>query len=88
MPRWAHSRKATFSRVYAVKSVDPFCFRVVLAKLGPGFVFLEGKKGWMEVKGWNWRDWKKRLNRLPHRVSKCVSCYTNLILLKYRQTGL
>jgi len=45
MPRWAHSRKATLSRVYAVKSVDPFCLGYVLAKFGPGFVFLKGKQG-------------------------------------------
>jgi len=45
MPRWAHSRKATLSRVYAVKSVDPFCLGEVLAKFGPSFEFLEGKQG-------------------------------------------
>jgi len=45
MPRWAHSRKATLSRVYAVKGVDPFCLGYVLAKFGPGFVFLKGKQG-------------------------------------------
>jgi hypothetical protein len=42
MPWWAHSRKATLSRVYAVKSVDPFCLVDVPAKFGPVFNFLEG----------------------------------------------
>jgi len=55
MPRWAHSRKATLSRVYAIKSVDPFCLGELPAKFGPGFVFLKGKRGLMEVKRWdNW----------------------------------
>jgi len=41
MPWWAHSRKATLSRVYAVKSVDPFFG----GKFGPGFMFLEENQG-------------------------------------------
>jgi len=45
MPWWAHSRKATLSRVYAVKGVDPFCLGYVLARFGPGFTFLKGKQG-------------------------------------------
>jgi len=45
MPWWAHSRKARFSRVYAVKCIDPFYLGLVLAKFGPGFEFLEGKQG-------------------------------------------
>ena len=45
MPWWAHSRKARFPRVYAVKSVDPFLLGQVPAKFVPGFVFLEGKQG-------------------------------------------
>ena len=42
---WAHSRKATLSRVYAVKGIGPFCLGLVLARFVPGFVFLEGKQG-------------------------------------------
>jgi len=45
MPWWAHCRKATLSRVYAVKGVDPFLLEYVCAKFGPGFVFLKGKQG-------------------------------------------
>jgi len=45
MPWWAHSRKATLSRVYAVNSVDPFYLGYVLARFWPSFVFLEGKQG-------------------------------------------
>jgi len=45
MPWWAHSRKATFSRVYAVKSIDPFYLGEDPAKFGPSFVFLKGKQG-------------------------------------------
>jgi hypothetical protein len=52
MPWWAHSRKATLSRVYEVKFIDPFCLVDVPAKFGPSFVFLKGKQGLMEVKGW------------------------------------
>jgi len=26
------------------------------AKFWPGFVFLKGKQGWMEVKEWNYRN--------------------------------
>ena len=50
MPWWAHSRKATISRVYAVKCIDPFCLGQVPAKFGPGFEDLEGKQGLMDDK--------------------------------------
>jgi hypothetical protein len=43
MPWWAHSRKAILSRVYAVKSVDPFYLVDVPAKFWPGFEDLEAK---------------------------------------------
>ncbi|MCX6203279.1 MAG: hypothetical protein NTY43_03175, partial [Bacteroidetes bacterium] len=42
---WAHSRKATLSRVYAVKCIDPFYLWLSLAKFGPGSVIFEGKQG-------------------------------------------
>jgi len=45
MPWWAHSRKATLSRVYAVKGIDPFCFGSFSAKFWPGFEILKGKQG-------------------------------------------
>jgi hypothetical protein len=44
MPWWAHSRKATLLRVYAVKGVDPFC----LGELPARFCVYRGKTG---VKG-------------------------------------
>ena len=47
------NRKATLSRVYAVKGIDPVCLGSVLANFVPGFVFLEGKQGSMELKEWN-----------------------------------
>jgi len=42
MTWWAHSRKARFSRVYAVKGVDPFCLGV---SSGQVFSFLRGNRG-------------------------------------------
>ena len=36
--------KGSTQRVYAVKSVDPFCLGQVPAKSWPGFVFLKGKQ--------------------------------------------
>jgi len=42
MPWCAHSRKARLSRVYAVKSVDPFYLGQVPAKFGPGFILMGG----------------------------------------------
>jgi hypothetical protein len=45
MPRWAHSRKARFSRVYAVKSVDPFSFGLAPGQVWARFCDFRGKTG-------------------------------------------
>ena len=45
MPRWAHSRKARLSRVYAVKSVDPFSFGLGLGQVWARFCVIRGKTG-------------------------------------------
>jgi len=45
MPWWAHSRKARFSWVYAVKSVDPFCLGKSLPSLGQVFGFWRVNRG-------------------------------------------
>ena len=47
MPWWAHSRKATFSRVYAIKGVDPFCLGLFFAR----FCVFGGKTGVNRGKG-------------------------------------
>jgi hypothetical protein len=51
MPWWAHSRKARFSRVYAVKGVDPFSFGIRLCQVPARFCVFKGKTG---VKGGEW----------------------------------
>jgi len=45
MPWWAHSRKATLSRVYAVKSVDPFCLGGTPGQVWARFCVFKGKTG-------------------------------------------
>jgi len=45
MPRWAHSRKATESRVYEVKFVSPFSFGLGLCQVPARFCVLGGKTG-------------------------------------------
>jgi hypothetical protein len=45
MPRWAHSRKATLSRVYAVKGINPFSFGLDLGQVWAKFCVFRGKTG-------------------------------------------
>jgi len=56
MPWWTHSRKATLSRVYAVKGVDPFSFGIRLCQVWARFCVFKGKTGvnrgeWAELMG-------------------------------------
>ena len=45
MPWWAHSRKATLSRVYAVKGVNLFYLVEASARFCPGVVIFGVKTG-------------------------------------------
>jgi hypothetical protein len=45
MPWWAHSRKARFSRVYAVKRYKPLLFGVSSGQVWAKFCDFRGKTG-------------------------------------------